>query len=313
MRRVGCSTATGLFPKTWQFEFMTEDTPESEPPGLRMQCMEVWGGNESATREVELTGLDAWVYCQPHLNSRSGGDVYYLSSCASGRISRLLIADVAGHGTDAGQIARTLRDLMRRNINYINQTRLVEAINGQFERRLSGGRFATALVSTYFCPTQSLFLSTAGHPWPVHFDSATGVWGALPESPAGKRDGPLQDLPFGVIEGVRYRQVQLKIPPHDMVLCFSDGLIEYPCERDDGVTQLGTVGLLQALNSLGPLPPGQIIPELLQLVTGNLSVASRADDLTLVLLRPNGTPVPLENSLGAPWRLLKELFRRPAE
>jgi len=51
----------------------------------------------------------------------------------------------------------------------------------------------------------------------------------------------------------------------------------------------------------------------LQLVTGNLSVASRADDLTLVLLRPNGTPVPLENSLGAPWRLLKELFRRPAE
>ena len=88
--------------------------------------MEVWGGNESATREVALTGLDAWVYCQPHLNSRTGGDVYYLSSCASGRISRLLIADVAGHGDDAGKTARALRELMRRNINYINQPRLVD-------------------------------------------------------------------------------------------------------------------------------------------------------------------------------------------
>jgi serine phosphatase RsbU (regulator of sigma subunit) len=292
---------------------MPSDTPEPEPSELRMQCMEVWGGNESATREVALTGLDAWVYCQPHLNSRTGGDVYYLSSCASGRISRLLIADVAGHGDDAGKTARALRELMRRNINYINQTRLVEAINGQFAQGVSGGRFATALISTYFCPTQSLFLSTAGHPWPVHFDSATGIWRELPDSPAGRRDGPLQDLPFGVIDQVSYRQVQLKIVPNDLVLCFSDGLIEFPCTNRARDGQLGTEGLLEVLNSLGPLAPGQIIPELLQRVTGNLSTASQSDDLTLVLLRPNGAPVPLENSLGAPWRLLRELFRKPAD
>ncbi|MFM8290033.1 MAG: PP2C family protein-serine/threonine phosphatase [Planctomycetaceae bacterium] len=292
---------------------MPSNLPEPDPSELRMQCMEVWGGNESATREVELTGLDAWVYCQPHLNSRTGGDVYYLSSCASGRISRLLIADVAGHGDDAGKTARALRELMRRNINYINQTRLVEAINGQFAQGVSGGRFATALVSTYFCPTQSLFLSTAGHPWPVHFDSATGLWRELPDSPSGERDGPLQDLPFGVIEQVSYRQVQLKIVPHDLVLCFSDGLIELPCPNRKPTGLLGTDGLLEVLNSLGPLPPGQIIPELLQQVTGNLATASHSDDLTLVLLRPNGASVPLENSLGAPWRLLRELFRKPAD
>jgi serine phosphatase RsbU (regulator of sigma subunit) len=147
----------------------------------------------------------------------------------------------------------------------------------------------------------------------VHFDSATGIWKELPDSPAGRRDGPLQDLPFGVIDQVSYRQVQLKIVPNDLVLCFSDGLIEFPCTNRSPDGQLGTEGLLEVLNSLGPLAPGQIIPELLQKVTGNLSTASQSDDLTLVLLRPNGAPVPLENSLGAPWRLLRELFRKPAD
>ncbi|MFN8858296.1 MAG: hypothetical protein ACK50P_22190, partial [Planctomycetaceae bacterium] len=104
-------------------------TPGDAPEPFRMQCMEVWGGNEPATRAVELTGLQAWVYSLPYPDSRKGGDVYYLSSCASGRISRMLIADVAGHGDLVDNTARGLRDLMRRNINFISQRRLFVALN----------------------------------------------------------------------------------------------------------------------------------------------------------------------------------------
>src|SRR5687768_18611008 len=56
------------------------------------------GGNQPADSGVVMAGLDAWVYCRPYHGAAAGGDVYYVSSCATGRITRLLVADVSGHG-----------------------------------------------------------------------------------------------------------------------------------------------------------------------------------------------------------------------
>src|SRR5437016_1071441 len=60
-------------------------------PQQHMTCMEVWGGNQFTTQGVEFGGLDTWVYSKPYGEAHSGGDVYYASSCATGRISRLLV------------------------------------------------------------------------------------------------------------------------------------------------------------------------------------------------------------------------------
>ena len=105
----------------------------TDAAGKHMQCMEVWGGNHHIDTSVVLPGLDAWVYSQPHggglastgggkvegvggrdgVGNREGGgnrdggggDVHYVSSCASGMIARILVADVAGHGTSVAEIA----------------------------------------------------------------------------------------------------------------------------------------------------------------------------------------------------------------
>ena len=58
----------------------------SGTPSQRMQCMEVWSGSQLTTRGVEFGGLDAWVYSKPYGEAHSGGDIYYASSCATGRI-----------------------------------------------------------------------------------------------------------------------------------------------------------------------------------------------------------------------------------
>src|ERR1700686_1740106 len=76
----------------------------SDQPTQRMQCMEVWSGSQLTTRGVAFGGLDTWVYSKPYAQARSGGDVYYASSCATGRISRLLLADVAGQGRSLAPI-----------------------------------------------------------------------------------------------------------------------------------------------------------------------------------------------------------------
>src|SRR5205809_333204 len=82
-----------------------------------MQCMEVWGGNQIVDNGVNMPGLDAWVYSKPYGDAAGGGDVHYVSSCATGRIMRLLVADVSGHGSAVSSVAGQLRALMRRYVN----------------------------------------------------------------------------------------------------------------------------------------------------------------------------------------------------
>src|SRR5437899_11480300 len=90
----------------------------AHPDAQHMQCMEVWGGNQAVDSGVVMVGLDAWVFSRPFEQSQEGGgDVYYVSSCATGRITRLLVADVSGHGSAVCDVAGQLRSLMRRNIN----------------------------------------------------------------------------------------------------------------------------------------------------------------------------------------------------
>src|SRR5579862_1080164 len=123
-----------------------------DQPAQHMQCMEVWGGSQLTSRAVEFGGLDAWVYSKPFGKAHAGGDVYYASSCATGRISRLLLADVAGHGKSAAATAADLRTLMRRFVNHLDQGEFVRRLNQQFAAMSNAGVFATAVVTTFFSP-----------------------------------------------------------------------------------------------------------------------------------------------------------------
>src|SRR5271157_2177553 len=115
-----------------------------------MQCMEVWSGSQLTTRGVAFGGLDAWVYSKPYGQAEQGGDVYYASSCATGRISRLLLADVAGHGTSVASVAADLRSLMRQFVNRLDQAEFVRLLNEEFTELSALGSFATAVVATFF-------------------------------------------------------------------------------------------------------------------------------------------------------------------
>ena len=117
--------------------------------------MEVWGGSQLTAQGVEFGGLDAWVYSKPHGQAQRGGDVYYASSCGTGRITRLLLADVSGHGNAVAATAADLRTLMRQFVNRLNQTEFVSLMNRQFAAMSTGGTYATAIVTTFFSPTRA--------------------------------------------------------------------------------------------------------------------------------------------------------------
>src|ERR1043165_9442152 len=89
--------------------FLATILPTMSENTKQMQGMEVWGGNRPVDSCVIMAGLDAWVYSQPHGGGEGGGDVHYVSSCAAGMVTRLLVADVAGHGQSVAETASRLR------------------------------------------------------------------------------------------------------------------------------------------------------------------------------------------------------------
>ena len=141
-----------------------------------MQCMEVWGGSQGIARSVRLGGLDAWVYSKPYGGAAFGGDIYYASSCAAGHINRMLLADVSGHGDAVAESAVALRKLMRRYVNFLDQSKLVRSLNRQFTAMSRQGRFATAIATTFFAPTRVLTVCNAGHPPPLLYTASNRRW-----------------------------------------------------------------------------------------------------------------------------------------
>src|ERR1700726_969269 len=149
----------------------------------QMSCMEVWGGSQLTTRRVEMGGLDAWVYSKPFGEAQRGGDVYYASSCATGRITAPPLADVSGPGNAVASTAANLRTLMRRFVNRLDQTEFVRLLNQQFTALSESGTFATAIVATFFAPTQRLIVCNAGHPRPLLYQAAKREWTFLGAEP----------------------------------------------------------------------------------------------------------------------------------
>ena len=282
---------------------MTEAT--LDPPDTsteRMQCMEVWGGNCEVNKAFEMPGLQTWVYSRPHGDSNVGGDVYYLSSCASGRISRMLLADVSGHGPEVSDLAKGLRDLMRKNVNVIRQTRFVEGMNRQFARLSEQGSFATALVATFFQPARRLSICNAGHPYPLLFDASENTWSILREDePTGSG---MANLPLGLHDQTVYEQTETELCAGDMVLFYSDALTE--SLGTQGQT-LGTEGLRRMVAELQAESPAGLLAELLATIDSSHPDNAGQDDLTVMLCRATGTATTLRDNLLAPLRLFRRV------
>lgn len=268
-----------------------------------MQCMEVWGGNGVVDSGVIMAGLDAWIFSCPYGQSDSGGDVYYVSSCATGRITRLLVADVSGHGAEVSEVATNLRRLMRRFINYIDQTTFVKEMNAQFNALSRTGRFATALVTTFFAPTNELSLCNAGHPPPLHYAARSGTWSMLEST--GHDPKSLANIPLGILDLGDYDQFGVRLGVGDLVMCYTDSLIE--SKNRDG-SRLEVSGLLDVVRGVQVTNPSQFTHALLEAIAalhaGNLDAA---DDVTVLLFRPNGLApgVPLKDRVLAPRRIIK--------
>jgi serine phosphatase RsbU (regulator of sigma subunit) len=205
--------------------------------------------------------------------------------CAGGNLARFAVADVAGHGQSAGELSGQLRRLMRKHINTVNQTRFARALNGEFNRLAEAGLFATALLSTYHAPSDNLVVCNAGHPPPIRYRVRDRKWVTIePDSPDNTK--VLRNLPLGIIEPTEYQQFAVKLDPGDVVVMYTDSLIE---AKDPKGELLGLDGLIALAAALDPSDPGAFKRELLHRVADFRGHAPADDDVTLIILHHNGS------------------------
>jgi phosphoserine phosphatase RsbU/P len=271
-----------------------------------MQCMEVWGGSKVIAQSVRMGGLDAWVYSKPYGDADRGGDIYYASSCATGRINRLLLADVSGHGDAVAESAKALRTLMRRYVNFLDQRKFVKSLNRQFVSMSRQGRFATAITTTFFSPTRVLTVCNAGHPPPLYYSAKDKHWSIM--DIAQSDDDAPRNVPLGILARTDYEQFDVELDVGDLILCYTDALIE---SHNANGEMLGLKGLRKIVETVSVEPTEAFIQALLDKISGQYSGNLAEDDVTVMLLRPNAKrpQVRLRQKIGAAFRFAGAVFR----
>ena len=255
--------------------------------------MEIWGGNRAVEDAISVHGIDAWVYSRPYGGDEHGGDIHYVSMCGSGRIARFAVADVSGHGRSVGELAVTLRSLMAKNVNRADQTRFARALNREFSALARDGTFATAILATYWAPTDHLITCNAGHPPPLWYRTEQRAWQPLVPDVPGHLERAA-NLPLGIIEPTDYHQFAVPLRKDDLILIYTDSLVE---AKDPTGNQLGQAGLLELVSRLDANQPGQFSRSLLDAVTDHRDGAPADDDVTVLLLHHNAADPPFP-SLG---------------
>ena len=269
----------------------------------RLECMEIWGGNQAADNAISVPGIDCWVLSEPYGGDASGGDMHFVSTCGGGKIARFALADVAGHGLSASDMAVKLRRLMRKHINRLDQTRFARDLNKEFGVLTKQGTFATALLASYFAPTDHLIICNAGHPPPLWYRSRVGTWLPLRHS-MPERSEEANNLPLGIIEPTTYHQFAVRLEAGDLVLIYSDALIE--AGNSEGKL-LGNDGLLEHVGHIDAAHPEKFGRALLRTVADYRNNAPADDDVTLLLLHHNAGKPPSQ-SIGDMVRTMGKMF-----
>lgn len=260
---------------------------EAEPDAV-LSCMEIWGGSEAADDAVSAPGVDFWVHSHPHDGDAAGGDIHYVSVCGGGRVIRAALADVSGHGEIVADLAHKLRDQVRKHISTPDQSRFAQALNEEFSRLSQRGAFATAILATYFAPSRSIIVCNAGHPRPLLWRSAKKQW-RLFDPGETQRQTPraLRNLPLGVIPGTSYEQRVLGVEEGDMLMLYTDALVEASQVEGELLGEEGLLEIVRALDWSEDHPEG-LVRGVLDAVRGRRGGEDADDDVTIILLRQNG-------------------------
>ena len=243
--------------------------------GQRIACAEVWGGNARSDFDVCTRGVTVSLFSHTS-EGDTGGDIYYFSLCSGDLLTRVLLADVRGHGPEAAEIGRWIYDGLARRIDSLDGAAVLAELNTLVRERGFSALTSAVLVSHYEGDGH-LYYSYAGHP-PALLRRTGEAWEPL--TIADGAPGPA-NLPLGVMASTRYDQARIPVATGDRLVLHTDGVTECPAEGEE---MLDTAGLAAWLAAAGEASPEEMKRDVVRRLRAQAGEDLVHDDCTLIVL-----------------------------
>jgi len=208
------------------------------------------------------------------------GDYYdaFLRTSADGSVQPgspllLAVADVAGKSVPAALLMATLQASLRTLADVCSEPLdLIQRWNRYCcDQNVGGQRFTTAFLAEFDPLTRELTYVNAGHNWPV-LRRASGQIERLQSG----------GIPLGLMRSARYDSGQVTFNPGDVLLIFTDGLVEAENMREE---EYGEGRMLNTLNNYAGAKASELLRGLLTSADQFVGTAPQHDDITCMVLR----------------------------
>jgi len=219
----------------------------------------------------DLDGLDLSGASMPA--SEVGGDYYDYFPQEDGSLG-LVVGDVAGHGLSSGLLLASVRGclyLLRRDLG--EPVAVLEKLDDMV-RHTASRRMLVTLQCAYFdAESRRITLANAGHPPALLWRSTTRRVEEL----------AVPALPLGTHLGGRFRALRVDLDPGDLLLFYTDGLIEMANVSGDA---FGSENLTRILAEAATHGSARDVRNAVLAELANFKGDTRrADDVTLVVVR----------------------------
>ena len=219
------------------------------------------------TRLPEVPGVELAARYVPGHDAGVGGDWYDVFTLPSGWLG-VVVGDVSGHGLRSAVVMGRLRSALRAYALICADP--ADALT-HLDRKIhhfEAGNLATVLYAMIAPDRSTMLVSLAGHPPPM----------LAPVHGAAALVSVPTDFPLGLGRPPKVRRnTTLPFAPGDMLVCYTDGLVERRGELiDEGLERL-RVAVTSA-------PAEEVCATLM----ASLGLEQRTDDVALLALRRTG-------------------------
>jgi serine phosphatase RsbU (regulator of sigma subunit) len=221
----------------------------------------------------ELPELSGWSIRTHYQPARVvGGDLYDVMPLRDDRLA-LAIGDVSGEGVPAALLMATTRAVLRSIVaqDIWAPSEVLARANEVLLTDMPGNLFVTCMFAVLDPRRGTLHFANAGHVPPLRRHISGGDVDQL----------RARGMPLGLMSGMVYEQHEVAIEPGEIVVFYSDGLLE---AHDRNRRMFDTAGLVTA-TSQAPSDGDQLIRRILDALAAFTGPDwEQEDDLTLVTL-----------------------------
>lgn len=199
-----------------------------------------------------VAGLDLAARYVPAGELEVGGDWYDVLDLGRGRVA-IAVGDVMGRGVEAASVMGQVRVGLRAyTLEQLAPSEVLSRL-GRLVASLETESFSTLVFGVIDLEQSTLSWATAGHPPPLvrHADGRVAVLTGTPSPPVG-------------VEGERPTETSVRLGPGDILVAYTDGLVE----RQDLPISEGIARLASHLATAPTTSASEVVEHLLRLAGG---------------------------------------------